>query len=102
MSTWLGLVSLEEQADPVETAIPCWLNFLISASPSTQLKQKLALLGSLLVKCPLTMVPGIRDVSLISLSRNGEYDSVYILCSLSSTAFAKPTIPATFSVPDLN
>jgi len=86
----------------VETAISSLSRWSKRASPSMSRMSRFALFGRRLVVCPLRYVRGIELVSpFISLSRSWvrRADSSSRDSSASSSAFARPMIPGTFSVP---
>ena len=102
--TWEGSKEPEVQAEPLEAAMPSISRSSKMDSPSTYLNEKLTLLANLLVGCPLRTTSGILflipSMSLflrpVSLSMRLSKFRAAI-----STAFPKPTIFWTPSVPAL-
>ena len=94
-----------EHADPVAPSIPFSSSLSINDSPSIPENLKCALFGSLFSRLPFTyeslicVVTFFINASLISwLCFIRSSNSSFAICA----AFPNPTIPATFSVPDLS
>ena len=95
-STWEGSTLVEEQAEPVEQAMPIRSRLRIMASPSQYPMEMLTLFASRFSGWPLSLIRSIRSkMPRISLSRSAAIraPSSDMNRSASSTAFASPTIP---------
>ena len=103
-STCDGSRDPEVHADPDDAHIPLRSSMIRSDSPSTNLKLKFALFGSLIRRSPLSFVWGISS-STRSISLSRSFVSYEILLSILSrailTASANPITAGAFVVPAL-
>ena len=99
--TWLGSSEPLVQAEPLEAQIPYISRLKSRLSPSIPSMEMFTLPGRRFSRSPLRRVRSILRMLSISLSRRTlvRAPRSSMFCEAISIALARPTIPATFSVP---
>ena len=98
--TWLGSNLKDEQADPVEQAMPSKSKRITNDSPSINLNLKFALFASRFLGWPFSLESFIFKTDFINLTLNFKMRDVsYFISFLHiSAALAKPTMAGIFAV----